>query len=90
MARASVRVEINQRELRAFLKSGELSAAMRPFAQRIKTNADAGSGSSRDHEIREFVGHDRVSLIVATATPEAMVAEMRDRNLTRAVESGRG
>jgi len=85
----SVRVELNQANIRAFLKSGELAAAMRPYAERIKAAADAGAGGE-GHEIRTLVGSDRVSLIVATVTPEAMLAEMRDRNLTRALEAGRG
>lgn len=85
---SSVRVELNSANIRAFLKSPEMANALRPFAERIKAAADAGSGGG--HEVRVLNGRDRVSMIITAVTPKARVAEIQNRNLTRALEAGRG
>jgi hypothetical protein len=86
---ASIHIVLHKQNIRAFLKSQELVSAMTPIAERIRSAADAGSEAG-GHEVRVLNGSDRASLIIATVTPEAMVAEMTDRNLTRAMEAGRG
>lgn len=54
-------------------------------ARGARIAAAAGDG----HEVEPFVGATRARVTVRTATPAAMVAEARDRALTRALDAGR-
>lgn len=89
MAIRSIRVVLNKPNIGKMLKSDELVNAMRPYAERIKRAADAGSGDD-GHEVRVLHGRDRASMVVATKSDKAKRAEGEKRNLTTSLEAGRG
>lgn len=79
---ATVRVEIDRKAVGAFLKSSEMEAAMRSFANPIRNRAGAG------FEVRSSVGRSRARAVVIATTMEARRAEATDRTLSKAI--GRG
>lgn len=89
MAVKSIRVVLNRPNIGKMLKSNEIVNAMRPYADRIKAAADAGSGDD-GHEVRVLYGFDRASIIIATRSEKAKRAEAERRNLTTSLEAGRG
>lgn len=89
MAVKSIRVVLNKPNIGRMLKSDELVNAMLPYGERMKAAADAGSGDD-GHEVRVLYGRDRASIIVATVSDDAKRAEADRRNLTSAIEAGRG
>jgi len=83
MAIRSVRIRLNSDGVRELLQSPEVQADLRARAERIA--AAAGPG----HVVETSVGSTRARAVVITSTFDAMLAEARDRNLTRAISAGR-
>ena len=86
---AKIRIALNKPNIGKMLRSDELVNAMRPYADRIRAAADAGSGDD-GHEVRVLYGFDRASMIIATRSEKAKRAEAERRNLTTSLEAGRG
>lgn len=80
---ARVRVVLNRKNVRELLRSeGVLNDLVRR-AENIA--AAAGPG----HKVDSQIGRNRARAAVITTSIEAMLAEARDRNLTRAIDAGR-
>lgn len=86
---ATIRIELNKPNIRKMLKSEEVARALTTPAEKIQARANAGSGDE-GHDIKTFVGHDRVSLLILPVSWNARRAEAETRNLTRSLEAGRG
>lgn len=80
---AQVRVTLNRKNIRELLRSEAVRADLVRRAENIA--AAAGPG----HKVESEIGRNRARAAVITTTAEAMVAEARDRNLTRAFDAGR-
>lgn len=80
---ASTRVVLNKRNIRAILRSETVRAELVRRAENIA--AAAGPG----HVVDSQIGRNRARAAVITTTAQAMAAEARDRNLTRAIDAGR-
>lgn len=80
---ASVRVVLNRKNVRELLRSEAVRRDLERRAQNIA--AAAGPG----HIVDSQIGRNRARAAVITATFDAMRAEARDRNLTRAIDAGR-
>lgn len=78
-----VRIKLNREGVRELLRSPEVLADLTARAERIAARAGPG------HVVESDVGDNRARAVVITSTVEAMVAEARDRNLTRAIDAGR-
>lgn len=84
----AVRIELNKAEVRRILRGeGEYSGVRDEIERRTEAIA-AAAGEGMEPSVQ--VGAKRLHGSVITATAEAMVAEARDRTLTRALEAGRG
>lgn len=83
---ASVRIQLNRAGVRQLLRSEEVQADLLRRAEQI---AAAAGGEAAGFETSVVVGRNRARASVITATAEAMVAEARDRTLTRAIDAGR-
>lgn len=81
---AKVRVVLNSQAVRALLRSPEMQQDLERRARRIASAAGEG------HRVEAGAGRNRARAVVITETREAMRAEATDRNLTRAVDAGRG
>lgn len=80
---SAVRVVLNRRNIRALLKSPGVAADLRRRAENIARAAGPG------HRVESEIGRNRARAAVITDTIPAMLAEARDRNLTRALDAGR-
>lgn len=80
---ATVRVLLNRKNVRALLKSPEIKAELERRAENIARVAGPG------HRVVSEIGRNRARAAVITVTIPAMLAEARDRNLTRALDAGR-
>lgn len=80
---ASTKVVLNRRNIRDLLRSETVRADLVRRAENIA--AAAGPG----HIVDSQIGRTRARAAVITASFEAMHAEARDRNLTRAIDAGR-
>jgi len=82
-----IRIVMNPAGVDALLKSAEVQDDLRRRAQNI---ADAAGEYQGDHfEVDVRVGRTRARASVRTASYEAMLAEARDKVLTRALDAGR-
>lgn len=79
-----IRIELNHNGIRELLRS---RAVLRDLTRRAH-NIAAAAGPG--HEVDSEVGPRRARADVRTATFEAMEAEATNRNLTRAIDAGRG
>lgn len=87
----SIRIQLHSPAIKAFLRSGPVASVLEGPAERIKSQADAGLSSGTGHTVEIKQGYkDRVVAIVRCDSIEAKYAEMDSRNLTHAVEAGRG
>jgi hypothetical protein len=80
----AVRIVLNRRGVRELLRSPEILRDLEQRARRIA--AAAGPG----HEVDSQVGPNRARASVRTDTIDAMLGEATDRDLTRAIDAGRG
>lgn len=71
--------------MRDLLRSDGVRADLIARARRVAAAAGPGMEVDTDDE-----GRNRARVTVWTATIEAMVAEARDRSLTRAIDAARG
>lgn len=81
---ANVKIVLNRRGVRELLRSPEIQRDLERRAQRIAATAGPG------HEVDADVGPNRARASVRTDTFEAMHDEATTRNLTRALDAGRG
>ncbi len=79
-----MRIELNSDAIDALLKSDEVQAELERRARLIADVAGPGM------EAEVTVGATRARATVRTGTPEAMLAEARERRLTYALDAGRG
>lgn len=83
---ATVRIVHNRKGYEALLKSAAVQADLLRRAEAIAEQANAEGL----HVVRSEVGANRARAAVITGDIEAMKAEARHRNLTRAIDAGRG
>ena len=81
---ASIRVDLNEAEIRAFLKSGDVQALLKAKADRIAAAGGPGMRAS------SWIGRTRARASVITETSAARKAEATNRSLTKALDAGRG
>lgn len=79
----TAQVKLNSKAARELLRSTEVRRDLEARAKRIADAAGDGMEAS------SMIGRSRARASVITATPEAMVAEATDRELTRAIDAGR-
>ena len=77
------RITINRKTIRALLKGPEVRSELRSRAGRIASAAGPG------FEARTGIGRTRARAVVITTTPEARLAQAKDRKLSRALSAGR-
>ena len=80
----SVRIVLKSRGIKSLLRSAEVRSDLERRAAAIKSAA--GDGFESDSR----TGTNRAHASVYTDTYDAMVAEARNRTLTRALTAGRG
>lgn len=81
MAR-DVKVKLNSAGVKALLQDPGVQADLLRRAQRIASAAGEGMVAGSE------VGRTRARAWVVTATPEAMIAEARDRRLSSSMQAG--
>lgn len=79
----ATRIVLNRRNIRDLLRSESVRADLERRAENIARAAGPG------HKVDSQVGRNRARAAVITTSAEAMAAEARDRNLTRAIDAGR-
>jgi len=79
-----VRIELNSDAIDELLKSDEVQEELERRGRLIAEAAGPGM------EVEVTVGATRARASVRTGTPEAKLAEARDRALTGALDAGRG
>jgi len=85
MAKATVRIELNPPGIEAeLLRAPEVGEFCEQQGKVLAAAADAMSPAGSEYSVVRFQGRDRVRVHVATANPTAMLAEARQRALTRA------
>lgn len=77
-------VKLVSKGMRDLLRSDEVRSDLAERARRIAAAAGPGMAYS------STIGRRRALAMVWTDTPEAMVAEAHGRDLTRAIDAGRG
>lgn len=90
-----VRIVLNKRNIGAFLRSSDVAGVLEGPANRIAARADSGipGGKTADtfHKVAIVQGRkDRVIALITAEGYEARKAESDDRNLTKALDAGRG
>lgn len=83
---STIKIKHHPKGYRQLLTAPAVAADLERRAEAIATAANA-AGS---HVVRSEIGRNRARAAVITADVEAMKAEARNRNLTRAVDAGRG
>lgn len=87
----AAKFEFNNKGIQALLKSAEVQADLTRRAEAIAAAARDGEA---EYEVTSYIGPDRTGgramAKVRTANFAAMRAESEDRNLTRALDAGRG
>lgn len=84
---ARIRIEINHAEVARLLRGeGEYAGIREDLRRRAQRIADAaGPGNV----VEEGGSRHRARFVVLTETEQAMIAEARDRSLSRALDAGR-
>lgn len=85
----TVKIVIKQSAVIELLKSPRVQAELKARADRIASTANAEAGLSNGFLSEVGTGKTRARARVFTATADAMVAEARDRTLTRSFDAGR-
>jgi len=83
---ATIRIKHYPKGYDQLLKDPAVQADLERRARSIAAVANAAG----EHVVRSEVGKKRARAAVVTADIEAMKAEARTRNLTRAIDAGRG
>lgn len=83
-----VTIKLNNDEIGRLLRGeGQYSGVKTDLLERAeRIAAEAGDGNA----VEEGGSRARARYVVVTETEDAMLAEARDRNLTRAFDAGRG
>lgn len=85
----TLRIELNHAGMAELLKCEGVQADLLARAGRIAEAASAGGmNGTFGHNVQ--VGRNRARALVFTDDADAMVAEAKDRILTRAIDAGRG
>lgn len=79
-----LRVDLNPAGVRKLLCEQSVLADLRARAERIASAAGDG------HEVHADIGKTRARAVVITTSYDAMYEEATSRELTRAVDAGRG
>lgn len=79
-----MKIDLHSEVIDALLKSEEVQQDLERRARAIADQAGPGM------EVEVSVGATRARASVTTATPEAKLAEAKDRKLTAALDAGRG
>jgi hypothetical protein len=82
-------VFLNKAGVRQLLRSEEVLADLARRAEAIEQAANAAAGEPDAFEWDANVGPNRARASVRTVSREGMVAEAKDRALTRAVDAGK-
>jgi len=82
-------VKIHSAAAKAILKGAGVQGDLRGRAGRIAAAANARAGTPQGYVPSVNVGAARARGSVITATPEAMVAESRNRALLHSLDAGR-
>lgn len=94
MPKSSVRIVLNRPSIKRFLQSDDVAALLDAPAERVRARADEGIPGGADEEnfhlVTKQVGHDRASVTISAKGFKAQRAEQEKRNLTKALEAGRG
>lgn len=85
---STTRIKLNLAGFRQLRTTDEVEGLLADEAEKIAQRADSGSGSPGDHAVHVDKGRTRSRAVVITATPDAMLAEAKDRNLTQSVHGG--
>lgn len=83
-------IRINSKGVEEILKSQRVQADLLRRAEAIASAANSAAGLADGFIAAAETGKSRARASVVTATADAMVAEARDRVLTRAFDAGRG
>lgn len=83
-------VKILDKGVQELLKGAEVQVDLKARADKMAGTANATAGLTDGFLSEIGVGKVRARARVFTATADAMVAEARDRVLTRAIDAGRG
>lgn len=78
-----MRIVLNRRNIRQLLRSEAVRADLKRRADNIARAAGPG------HTVDSEIGRNRARAAVITTSFQAMHAEARNRNLTRAIDAGR-
>jgi hypothetical protein len=82
----TVRLELDRKGIAAYLKGDEVGDMVEDAAEDYLLPIVRGLAPRKaEFSVKRFIGRDRVRVHVATANPEAMLAEAQDRVLTRAL-----
>ena len=81
---AEVKIKLNSGGVRSLLRSAEVKADLDARARRIAATAGQGMVAT------STIGRKRALAMVRTASTDAMVREATSRDLTRAIDAGRG
>jgi hypothetical protein len=84
---AKVKVELNRKGVRQLLRSNEVLDDLGRRAENIEAAANAAEPGGFEWDAD--VGPNRARASVRTVSREGMVAEAKDRALTRAIDAGR-
>jgi hypothetical protein len=77
-------LELNEDGIVELLQSELVGKAVQREADDLKAAAERLSPAGALYSTKRFIGRDRVRVHVGTANPAAMLAEQRDRALSRA------
>jgi hypothetical protein len=83
-------VTLNRKGVRQLLRSSEVLDDLGRRAEAIEEAANAAAGEPGAFEWDAEVGSNRARASVRTASREGMIAEAKDRALTRSIDAGRG
>jgi hypothetical protein len=82
-------VFLNRAGVRQLLRSGEVADDLGRRAEAIEAAANAAAGEPGAFEWDVEVGSNRARASVRTASLDGMLAEAKDRALTRSFDAGR-
>lgn len=87
---SSVRIKVNQKNVRALLVAPEVMADLQRRAEAIARAADSAANDPGGHRVTPpEEGRRRGRVAVVTATPKAMFKEATVKSLTGSVGAGR-
>lgn len=78
------RLEMNRKGVDQYLKSSSVSGLTAKHGNRLAGTAESEAGDGSEFDVRTFTGRDRARTHVGTKNAKAMIAEAKNRTLTRA------